>query len=59
MQEGGLRISFTELRARFLDWLEEAGAGGIGEFLGSSLQSLIRRKAGGGAAGMMESSQAE
>lgn len=50
-------MSFTEFRAQFLDWLAEAGAEGVGEFLGSSLQSLIRRKGGGGA--VPESSQAD
>jgi len=58
-QEGGLRVSFTEFRARFLDWLEGVGADGVGAFLGGSLQSLIRRKAGGAGGAVPESSQAE
>lgn len=45
-QTGGLAIGFTEFRARFLEWLEGRGAGGVGELLGTSLQSLVRRREG-------------
>lgn len=40
-----MKLSFTDFRVLFLEFLRERGATGLHEFLFTSLQSLISRKA--------------